>query len=265
MNIILPCNESQKLDYISTLDLRTMINEARELAGKAVIRNTEMIRKVEDELEGELAVAEILQPPQGGTPQRFYNITYRQAMLVAMRESKAVRRAVVDKLERLENAVRRPKFNLPQTYHEALRALADESEKNLELTRKIQEDAPKVEFAEDIMHADSSITFEQFAKLYKPHVIGRNTLFRLLRGEGVLRQNNIPYQKYMKYFELREFIIEINGRDRIKTQTLINPSGQVFITNLLNNILPENNLTVSQAEKSTGWVGNLLKGVFDEV
>ena len=48
--------------------------------------------RVEDELEGELGFPQNMENPEGGRPRKFYTLTLKQATLVAMRESKAVRR-----------------------------------------------------------------------------------------------------------------------------------------------------------------------------
>lgn len=62
-----------------------MINESRESAGENPIRNNDFLKRVEDELEGELSVTKISQPLTGGTPQRYYDLTLEQCMLVGMR------------------------------------------------------------------------------------------------------------------------------------------------------------------------------------
>lgn len=70
---------------ISTIDLRAMVNAARTLAGENDIRNDDFIAKVEDELEGEIEGAKISHlAPRTKTPMDAYNLTVKQALLVAM-------------------------------------------------------------------------------------------------------------------------------------------------------------------------------------
>lgn len=91
-------------DKINSQTLLQMVNEARKLCGEKPVRNNDFIAKVKDELEGE--GYEIFVTPmdkeKGGADQVVINMTYKQAMRVAARESKAVRRSLVDQLEELQ-------------------------------------------------------------------------------------------------------------------------------------------------------------------
>ncbi|MBA1195760.1 phage antirepressor [Pseudomonas plecoglossicida] len=82
--------------------LRDLINDAREQAGEPKIRNDQLIAKIEDELEGELGVCTKIAHPQSGALMDCYDLTRDQCLLVGMRESKAVRRRVTEKLKELE-------------------------------------------------------------------------------------------------------------------------------------------------------------------
>ena len=119
---------------MSSLDfLRYYINPAREAAGESAHANNKFIAKVMDELDLDMSVGEKFQPVGGGTPQTIFTLTYDQMMLVGMRESKAVRKAVLAKLKQLEQ----PKPALPQTYLEALESLvAAEKEKQLAIAER---------------------------------------------------------------------------------------------------------------------------------
>lgn len=94
---------------MSSLDfLNDYINPAREQSGQKPLRNTELVRKLKDELD--LAVADFMQatPDTGGTPQSYVSLTYDQMMLVGMRESKAVRKSVLAKLKELQQPQQDP-------------------------------------------------------------------------------------------------------------------------------------------------------------
>lgn len=102
------------------------------------------------------------------------------------------------------------------------------------LNAKIEEDAPAVAFANDIANSKGAITFDQYAKsLFDRYEIkiGRNRLFSLLREMGVLKSNNIPYQKYMEYgwFRVREVV----KKDTVYNQTLIRGVGQQKIYEII--------------------------------
>lgn len=79
------------------------------------------------------------------------------------------------------------------------------------LKMKVESDAPKVAFADAVHDSKHAISVEKFSKLLYDKCgvnIGRNNMFRLLRNMGYLRENNMPYQKYLNagYFTTYEVI-----------------------------------------------------------
>ena len=58
---------------------------------------------------------------------------------------------------------------------------------------------PKVVFADHVTDSDNAIDMGTFAKYAQKQGItmGRNTLFKWLRDQGVLMDNNVPYQRYL--------------------------------------------------------------------
>lgn len=134
---------------ITSLELlNTFINPAREAAGESKLRNTEIIRKIEEEFEGEGLVAEKLQASSnlhGGNrmTQTSYTLTVEQAMIISMRESKAVRRSVVKQLQELQARVEVAEQAIDaiaesKTHEEALSIayIAQEQRKSLRLGHK---------------------------------------------------------------------------------------------------------------------------------
>lgn len=90
-------------------------------------------------------------------------------------------------------------------------------------------------FVNTLAKCTDNITINEMARLLsqKHELIGRNRLFRMLKSNSILMQNNTPYQKYINqgYFEVTEVVK--NGK--IKLVTLITPKGQLFINKLYNN------------------------------
>ncbi|WP_348909942.1 hypothetical protein [Escherichia coli] len=88
--------------------LTEVINPAREEAGENPVRNDQFLARVRDELGGgDLPGAKVLQLalPQGGYNEvASYHLNGDQLLLVGMRESKAVRRKVLDYIRRIEKA-----------------------------------------------------------------------------------------------------------------------------------------------------------------
>lgn len=119
-------------DTIDSLTLLKMVNEARKLCSEKPVRNNDFIARVKDELDGE--GYEIFVTPmdkkKGGADQVVIVMTYKQALRVAARESKAVRRSLIDKLEELQQA-NSPTPSIPQTLPEALRLAAELAEQKM--------------------------------------------------------------------------------------------------------------------------------------
>lgn len=67
---------------------------------------------------------------------------------------------------------------------------------NLLLNHKIEQDKPKVQFAEHVSSTDDIIDIGTFSKIlqHKGIKIGRTRLFKWLRSNSLLRSNNEPYQ-----------------------------------------------------------------------
>jgi phage antirepressor YoqD-like protein len=106
---------------------------------------------------------------------------------------------------------------LPQTYQEALRMLADTLDENERLLPKaIQYDT----------FLDSK-GYHDMGSVAKTLGTGRTRLFQLLREHKVLMGNNVPYQKYINqgYFVVKQ---EVFG-SFINTKTYVTAKGISFI------------------------------------
>ena len=132
--------------------------------------------------------------------------------------------------------------SLPTTYLDALKALVVSEEQKLLLENKVKDDAPKVEFANDIFETEDLITVENFAKLLGT---GRNRLFRRLRIDGYLGGNhsnfNVAYQHYIDehrqpFFKVKEKIIYVDGKSKIHKQSLITGKGQLYFQKKYNGV-----------------------------
>ena len=101
------------------------------------------------------------------------------------------------------------------------------------LLDKIEEDKPKVTFADTIIESSDTIDISKLAKLVKDENIplGRNKLFQWLRDNKYLMKDNIPYQRYidMKLFECKEYTYKTPYGDKNSIKTLVTGKGQVYI------------------------------------
>lgn len=112
---------------------------------------------------------------------------------------------------------------------------------NIKLEAKIEEDKPKVLFAEAVAASKTSILIGELAKLLKQNgvEIGQNRLFEWLRKNGYLISRkgsdyNMPMQRYMEMglFEIKEST-SVNGDGSIKTNKTpkITGKGQAYFIN----------------------------------
>lgn len=96
----------------------------------------------------------------------------------------------------------------------------------------IEEQKPKVEFAEAIQVSDTNLSIGNFSKQTK---LGRNELFKFLRENKILfidNGNNVPYQKYIKqgYFKCTQTVTN----NHINVTTKITPKGQYWLLKKFN-------------------------------
>lgn len=143
---------------IGTDELLSIINQARLEHGEKPVRNNDFIPRVKDELEGEHYETFVVQN-SNGTQSENLIISNDQAVLVGMRESKAVRRTVLSKLKEKQPS------QLPQTLPEALRLAADLAEENMHLENQLAIAAPKVKFVDSYVNASGSLGFRETCKL----------------------------------------------------------------------------------------------------
>ncbi|MBE8064139.1 phage antirepressor KilAC domain-containing protein, partial [Escherichia coli] len=195
-------------DTIDSQTLLKMVNEARKLCGEPEVRNNKFIEKILDELDGEHYTKSVVEK-MNKTSMLVITMTYKQALRVAARESKAVRRSLIDKLEELQQA-NSPTPSIPQTLPEALRLAAELAEQKMQLEQQLVAAAPKVDFADRVSVANG-ILIGNFAK-----VVGlkQNALFSWLRQNGILMafgaRKNVPRQQYINagYFTVKEVVLD---------------------------------------------------------
>lgn len=97
-------------EKVTSLELVDMINAFRKMEGRtAELRHREMLRTIRDEFEEEIAQCKIAQCSYINENNRnmpMFELTPKQAMQVLVRESRFVRKAVIDYLYRLEETNR---------------------------------------------------------------------------------------------------------------------------------------------------------------
>ncbi len=138
-------------------------------------------------------------------------------------------------------------LNNPDFAIAAFTALKEEREKNAALTTavgkleaKVEQDKPKVIFAQAVETAKTSILIGDLAKLLRQNGVetGPKRLFEQLRQEGYLMKSggsyNMPTQRSMEMglFEVKESIINNpDGSIRINKTTKVTGKGQTYFIN----------------------------------
>ena len=126
---------------------------------------------------------------------------------------------------------------------------ADESIKDLfratlavidQQNRRIQQDAPKVLFANSVSSSDDDISVGEMAKILSQHGVdfGRNRLFQQLRKDGFLMNHygegyNTPTQKSVRLGILRlqeTAVTRPDGKVILRQSTKVTGRGQLYFT-----------------------------------
>lgn len=128
-------------------------------------------------------------------------------------------------------------LNNPDYAIKLLTQLKEERQKRKQAEMKIEQQKPFVEFANKVSDSSNLISVGTMAKLLKDeHInIGRNKLFKWLRDNNILMDNNIPYQKYVSngYFKVVESTYETPYGTQTQQTTFITGKGQIYIVERL--------------------------------
>lgn len=157
-----------------------------------------------------------------GRSLRCYNLPKRESLILASGYNVRLRAAIIDRWAELEA---KEQTKIPQSFAEALQLAADQA-KQLELQ------APKVQFADNILATDSSISVANMAKLIG---LGQNKLFEKLRNDRILmsggQRHNVPYQKHIDSgnFEVTEQSWVNSAGNGLRFITRVTTKGQQYI------------------------------------
>lgn len=132
-------------------------------------------------------------------------------------------------------------LNNPDLMIQAMEQLKAERAKNLQLSEKVRQDAPKVLFADSVAASHTSILVFDLAKLLRQNGvnIGGNRLFDWMRQNGYLVKRrgadwNMPTQRSMEMglFEVKETsVTHSDGHVTVTKTPKVTGKGQVYFVN----------------------------------
>lgn len=196
---------TQKTEFTMTSYdfLNEVINPARMSAGERPVENRKFVARVEDELD-DLGAGKTF--PRYGNTVKYYDLNMEQMTLVGMRESKAVRRKVLEMLKKL-SAERAP--SVPQSFSEALQLAANQA-------KQLEKQAPKVEYYDKVVERRTLMNASQVGQKLGLSAVKLNRylddlgvysasvkssrVFRqwfIDKGYGILRQTELGYPQAM--------------------------------------------------------------------
>lgn len=130
----------------------------------------------------------------------------------------------------------------PDSFIEVLQAYKAEKTKREALEAKVEEDKPKVIFADALEESKESILIGNLAKILRQNgvEIGQNRLFEWLRNEGYLircrgERWNMPTQDSIErgLFEVKTRVIDnTDGSSKVVRTTKVTGRGQIYFVNI---------------------------------
>ena len=219
-------NKVSTMTSIEFLD--AVINPFRLKEGETPHEPRKFLAKIIDELDLD-ETGKKFRLNSNQTESAYYILDKDQMMLVGMRESKSVRKNV---LEWIKLATEYQKPTIPQTYAEALLEagrLALENEKQAEQLRLA---APKVEFVEKYIDSSTgSLGFRKVAKLLK---VNEKAFRAFLNDEKIMYKLGgdwVPYQNHIDAgrFEVKAGFAEHEESSHAFTQSKFTAKGVEWV------------------------------------
>lgn len=183
---------------MTSVELLDVLNPVRVEYGENEVRRNDFTARCKDELAGDHYETFVVTNPNGTTTE-VLRIDQDQCMLILMRESKAVRRKVLEKLK----AVASPVQDLPRTFAEALRLAAEQAELIESQQKAIEAAAPKVAFVERYVESTGNLGFREVAKVLQANearlrewLLTEKIMYRLA-GDMVPHQSHIDAGRFV--------------------------------------------------------------------
>ncbi|WAH56570.1 phage antirepressor KilAC domain-containing protein [Pseudomonas silvicola] len=215
---------------MSSFDLLDLVNESRAEFGESTVRRADFTSRCKDELEGEYYETFVVRNSRGPASEGLM-LTKDQCLLISMRESKAVRRAVVARINALQPAkviATLPDFSNPAA---AARAWAEQFELRQAANEALAIAAPKAEFVDRYVDSTGLKGFRQTAKL-----LGANEArFReFLLDKKIMYRMGGEWQAYQGHIDAGRFDVKTGTSEtgHAFNQTKFTPKGVTWVAGL---------------------------------
>ena len=129
--------------------------------------------------------------------------------------------------------------NVPKSFKEALYLAYQQAERIEKLEEQAKLNAPKVDFYNDVTGSNTTAEIATVAKVLNFKNVGRNTLFNILRNQGILQRDNMPFQTYVDrgYFRVVESKWNApNGDVKVNYKTVVYQKGIEYISKVLRDL-----------------------------
>lgn len=223
-------NHNSVARTMNSFDLLVLVNEARIQHGESEVRRADFTARCKDELDGEYYETFVVRNSRGPASEGLM-LTKDQCMLVSMRESKAVRRSVLDRINAAEAPrviATLPDFSNPAA---AARAWAEQYEQRQVAQQALTIAAPKVEFVDRYVKSSGLKGFRQTAKLLRAN----EARFReFLLDKKIMYRMGGEWQAYQQHIDAGRFEVKTDTAENghAFNQTKFTPKGVTWVAGM---------------------------------
>jgi len=193
---------------VDSNDLLEKINKFRIEAGESELRRNDFNDRIADELDG-LHYETFVVTNLNSTQSTCALLDEDQCLLVSMRESKFVRRKVLNYINELQNAnkIQLPDFSNPAA---AARAWADEVEAKQVALLQLEAAKPALEFVDKYVDSTGLKGFRQVAKLLN---IKEPDLRAFLDDKQIMYKLSGEWVPYANHIDAGRFAVKAGTAD----------------------------------------------------
>ena len=226
---------NDKVNSVTARDLWQALESKQEFTHWVKAR-LEQAYAVEN--EDYISFDKIIKRETGATKAREYALSLDLAKNIAMLERNEKGNQVRKYFIACEKELRK-QIKAPTNMVEALELALEQAKQINALNEKIEQDKPKVAFAEAVTNSKHCISITELSRYLQNNGvnIGRNKLYDYLRDKGYLiksgRDKNLPTQQYMKQglFKVVESVVDYSTYQLVTKSTLVTGKGQRYFLN----------------------------------